>query len=276
MAASTAPSLRKGLSIAHMGMLELAPPAVVECAATAGFAHVNLRIAAARENETPFPMSPGSPMLRETISRMDDTGVAVHDVEVIRIAPDTRASDNDQFFDTAAALGARRIIAISVDDDASRATASLAALCDRAAPLKLSIDLEFMVFTAVKSLEAATSIVTASAAPNAGVLVDTLHLHRSGGSAAHLAAIPPHLLRFVQICDAPLMAPDNLVHEARHARLLPGEGELPLADILRALPADIQIGIEVPLDGARGLLPALRRAELTRSAANALLKTLTG
>jgi hypothetical protein len=68
---------------------------------------------------------------------------------------------------------------------------------------------------------------------------------------------------YYQLCDAPLAAPtglprprrlargqsldiDDLALEARAARLLPGEGELPLVDIVAAMPPDIPVSVEAP------------------------------
>jgi hypothetical protein len=39
---------------------------------------------------------------------------------------------------------------------------------------------------------------------------------------------------------------DNYMQEATFERMVPGEGELPLQDIVDALPPDIVIGLEVP------------------------------
>jgi hypothetical protein len=81
------------------------------------------------------------------------------------------------------------------------------------------------------------------------VLVDALHVQRCGvrlADLADLAAADPGLLTYVQLCDAPLAAPADPVHEARAARLLPGEGQLPLRGLLAALPDGIQVTVEAP------------------------------
>ena len=39
---------------------------------------------------------------------------------------------------------------------------------------------------------------------------------------------------------------DNYLQEAMFERMVPGEGELPLPDILAALPPDVVVEIEVP------------------------------
>jgi hypothetical protein len=66
-----------------------------------------------------------------------------------------------------------------------------------------------------------------------------LHLSRSGGSPADLAAVDPALLPYLQVADAPAAVPvdlASLVDEARYGRLLPGEGVLPIRDVIEAVP----------------------------------------
>jgi hypothetical protein len=46
------------------------------------------------------------------------------------------------------------------------------------------------------------------------------------------------------------------VHEARAARLLPGEGRLPLRELLAALPDGIPVAVEAPRSGVGGGSPA--------------------
>ena len=83
---------------------------------------------------------------------------------------------------------------------------------------------------------------------NAGVLVDTLHLARSGGTSADLAFINPARLPYLQLADAPAVPPDatvrGLLYEAIDARLLPGDGGLPLVDVLRMVP-HVPVSVEL-------------------------------
>ena len=46
----------------------------------------------------------------------------------------------------------------------------------------------------------------------------------------------------------PATAPEGLSYgeEARYERRAPGDGDLPLADLLRAVPGDLVVGLEVP------------------------------
>ena len=86
------------------------------------------------------------------------------------------------------------------------------------------------------------------AQPNAGILVDALHLIRSGGRPADVAALKPGTVSYVHLCDALAreIAPADFAEEARTNRLYPGEGGLPLGELLQALPADTPLSLEAP------------------------------
>jgi hypothetical protein len=83
-----------------------------------------------------------------------------------------------------------------------------------------------------------------------------MHLVRSGSGAEDVAALDPELIGHVQLADALLVPtiPDYM-EEACFERMVPGTGELPLVDILAALPSDVVIGLEVPLRSQADLPP---------------------
>ena len=104
------------------------------------------------------------------------------------------------------------------------------------------------------------------------MLIDALHFSRSGGWPSHIAGIDASLLKYAQICDAVAAIPSeagDLIREARTGRLLPGEGALPLRDLV-ALPAAIPLSIEAPVRATAGL-SALERAQRAYRAMQALL-----
>ena len=61
-----------------------------------------------------------------------------------------------------------------------------------------------------------------------------------------------------------------LIREARTGRLLPGEGALPLRELVAALPPDVPLAIEAPCRQTADL-PALERARRAYRALTALL-----
>src|SRR2546423_13115199 len=86
---------------------------------------------------------------------------------------------------------------------------------------------------------------------NGGILIDPIHFDRGGSEAAEIAAVPRARLRYMQLCDAPAKRPkdiEGLLHQARAERLMPGDGGLDLAGILRAVPPTLPISLEVPME----------------------------
>lgn len=87
---------------------------------------------------------------------------------------------------------------------------------------------------------------------NGKVLIDALHLFRSGGTVADVQAMDAHLIGALQLCDAPLQGPDPsdtpaILAEARAGRLPPLEGELPLVELIQVVPSTTPISVEVPM-----------------------------
>jgi sugar phosphate isomerase/epimerase len=265
------------IGIAHLTMLDVAPPEWVRLAAASGFDAVGIRAAAISAVEEPYPMAVGSPMFAETKRRLADTGVRVLDVELVRLAPDSDPTAHEQLFETGAQLGATFLNVLADDPDLDRIRDNFHALADAALPYGLRPVIEPMVYMRVANLADAIYVAAGS---GGGVTIDPLHLHRFGGTPEQLRSVDPALFGFYQLCDAPLQAPVRIPRprrmprnqslemtdaqfEARAARLLPGEGELPLAEIVAAMPADIPVSVEAPnlaLRDAVGAAEFMRRA----------------
>ena len=239
----TVPGVVTGLE--HLTLLNVPPPDLVTIAARAGFDAVGLRISPATDDERPWPMAPGSAMLAETALRCADTGITVLDAEAVRLGP--ARTDFAPFLDAAAQLGARYVNAICEEEDLSRLTDEFARLAADARPYGIRPVVEFMAYRSVRTLADATAVAAKS---GGGILIDALHVQRCGVSLDALRCVDPGLVSYVQLCDAPLAAPADQVREARSARLLPGEGELPIAELLAALPGDVPVAVEAPQAGA--------------------------
>jgi sugar phosphate isomerase/epimerase len=251
------------LSLAHLGMLDAPPPMLVDCAAAAGFSGVGLRLAPARPGEQPFPMAVGGPMFRETTARMHDAGLTVSDVEVVRIRPGFDAHAFEPMFESAQALGARWVVTNVDDTDVDRATESLERLSALAARFGIAVRLEFMVYSATRDLTAASALVRGCGHRDTRVLLDALHFFRAGHAAPDMAS-HPMARDFAQINDGPPRRHPGLAasEEGRAHRLLPGEGDLPLAPLLEALDDGALLSVEAPSAIRTAQLPPRDRAAL--------------
>ena len=257
-------------SLAALTVLELAPPALIDVAAVCGYQQVGLRLLPAMQGGIAYPLMEDEAGLKETLARLDATGITVADLEVVALRPETEVAAFSAFFETGARLGARHVLVAAYDPDLSRFTDRYAAFCEAAAPYGLSADLEFMPWTYAPDLSTASRIVAQAGQPNAGVLVDALHFDRSGSSIEDLARVPAHRLHYWQMCDAPAERPittETMIHAARHERMFPGEGGIDLVSLARAMPADITVSIEIPTAELAKTMDATARAQRALTAA---------
>ena len=262
-------------SLAQLMALPFSPPEMVQLAADTGCSAAGIRMLPTTPGGLHYPLMTDAPMLRETLARMAATGVAILDLEVLRINAAFDVRHYTAFLDTGARLGARHILVAGDDPDASRMTASFAALCDAAQPFGLTADLEFMPWTNVPDVRAAARIVGGAGRPNGGVLVDALHFARCGSTLDDVGALRREWLHYGQICDGPMPGPDTvegLIHAARCERMVPGEGGIDLAALFARLPSDLPISIEVPSDTRAPAMGYAAWARLSIAAARAILE----
>ena len=99
----------------------------------------------------------------------------------------------------------------------------------------------------VGDLDTALSAIDHVGRPDFRLLIDTMHVVRSGSGADAVAAARPEpdRLRAAQRRDA-RTAIDSYMEEAMYERMVPGEGELPLRELLAVLPDGLVISLEVP------------------------------
>ena len=108
------------------------------------------------------------------------------------------------------------------------------AVCDVAGQWGAQVHLEFMPMSAVTDLATAWQVVQAADRPNGGIAFDTWHFFRGTPDLAVIAQVPGDRIFTVQVDDA-LAEPQGSLREDTQQRLLPGDGELDLTGVLRAL-----------------------------------------
>jgi sugar phosphate isomerase/epimerase len=261
-------------SLAALTALELAPPELIEVAAACGYDEVGIRLLPATPGGMAYPLMEDEASLRETIARLDATGVTVADLEVVAFRPETDIAAFSAFFETGARLGAKHILVAAYDPALDRFADRFAKFCEAAAQCGLTADLEFMPWTSVPDLGTASRIVEKVGKTNAGVLVDALHFDRSGSLIGDIAEIPAGRLHYWQLCDAPAERPtthEEMMRVARTERMFPGEGGIDLVSLARAMPADITVSIEVPTLELARTMDAYARARRALAAARRVI-----
>jgi sugar phosphate isomerase/epimerase len=241
--------MKHDYSLAHLTVLSLSPPQVVDVALRAGYRYASLRMTRVTAAEPLYDLAHDRVLMKETKARLDDNGIDVLDVELFRMDPKLGPDDFVAELNATAELGATNVIAQLPDPDRERATERFARLCDLAKPLGIFVNLEFPHWTETGNLAEATRILRAVNRPNAAMLVDMLHMGRSSSSCEALEKLPREWFRFAHVCDAEKQCPptiDAIIRTARDERLFPGEGTIDVRGILACLPDDIPYSLEIP------------------------------
>lgn len=234
------------ICVSHMTALDAEPERLVDAAAAAGFEGVGLRIFPPRHAPDQYPVTGDWPRIRALRTRAEDQGIRIFEAESFGIGPDFEQDAFSRALEAAEALGAGVIVSAGIDDDLERLAQNYGWLAEASAAHGLRMAMEFMPYRGMKTLEAAHAIHAQVAHPNAKLLIDAVHLSRSGASVADL---DPAIIGHFHICDAPAEIPETegaKMAESRNARLYPGQGGLALRDMLARLPDGCSISLEAP------------------------------
>ena len=234
----------------------------IRAAAAAGLDAVGIFVVSGA-GAVPLPITTDAALRREALSQLDAEGVEAVYVECLYLEPRSDFAGLDAVLGATAGLGAHDLLCIARDPDSGRLVERLSELAERCDPYGIRVSLEFFPNSDVKTLPQAAAIVERTARRDMGIVVDTLHLSRSGGTAADLRQVDPGRLHFAHLCDGVMPAPpvEALGADARDRRY-PGEGGLPLREYLAALPESAPLLLECPIvaESATGLDERARRA----------------
>lgn len=175
-----------------------------------------------------------------------------------------RRQEAVRMLDQAVQLGADTLLAPASTDagcDPARIVDDLVWLAQQAAARGMRVAYEAMAWSTVNhTTPAAWRSVQLADQPNLGLVIDAFHIFARGRDVGDLDGIPAEKMYLVQLSDlAHAVKQGDLVETARHHRLLPGQGQFPLASLVRRLD-DIgyrgPIGLEVFNDALKARDPA--------------------
>lgn len=261
------------VSLAALTILDAGPLGQIEAAHEGGFGNVGLRLQPLLPTDQNMVGDfDAEEAIKQALAR---TGLGVLEIGVFPLRPDTSVEAFGPTLAFSHRIGARYIVCPIEDSDRKRRIETFQTLCDLAETCVLEVLVEFNPYSACRSLADAADLVRAARRPNAGVLVDALHLSRSGGHPRDIAKYAAGIVPLAHLCDAPPppskdLGEEELRRESRTARLLPGEGSLWLDELLDALGPDIHISVEAP-SAQNAHLPAAERARLAFAATQNLL-----
>jgi len=206
---------------------------------------------------------------RETIAAMRDSGVVIGLAEGLRAAPDLDVASFAGDLDLFAELGAVRLNAIGMEPDIARSHDQLARLAEMTVARGMLFTIEFAPGLVIDSLEKTLAAVDHIGRDRCRVLLDSMHFFRTGGTMEQLRALAPGTIGYVQLADGPDAPPgESYMLDAMFARAVPGQGQLPLRELIAALPADMPISLEVPrfADLRAGMTPRDHAARVVAAA----------
>lgn len=264
------------LSLAALTVLELTPPEMIDCAQHAGYDCVGLRLIPATPTERAYDFRGDTPVRRECLARLKDVNVIVEDIEILRITPQIDIKSFEAIFETAKLLGAKSALVAADDKDESRLIDNLEQLAELSAQYGVLPYIEFMPWLSIATLKDTITLVNKINHPNISILVDGVHFYRSHSNIADWQNYQGTMPRYAQLCDVPtkeVKDMDEIISQARAQRKAPGEGYFTqLADMVRMLPSNTAISIEIPEKDKANESALVRAKRLNKIAKEWLVK----
>jgi sugar phosphate isomerase/epimerase len=177
--------------------------------------------------------------------------------------------------DAAEALGARHLKIGDLGNDCAdvpKMTEEFAILCREAGERGVLVLLEMLprAFSRAPCLEDVLTICRGAGAKNAGIMLDNLHVQRTGTTPQDIVVkIGRHIPLGVEINDGYLATPTKFEDSVVNRRLLPGDGEFDIAAFLQAV---WSIGYDGPI-GVEVLNDYMRKWSLETAATESFAKT---
>lgn len=238
------------LAIGYLSVFGLPPVEFVEVAAALDCRRISMfvrNLPLAPLGYPTFSLTKDAPLRRDVSVALSYHGVTITLGDGFLVVPDADMCTFSGDLDVLAELGVPRINVVSLDPDLGRSYDQFGALTELAAQRGIRTVIEPVPGLTIGDLPAAVAAVKHVGRRDFQLLIDTMHLMRSGSGPAELAATDPEYIGYAQLNDttlAPQMA--NYMEEAMFERMAPGTGELPLPEIIAALPPGLVIELEVP------------------------------
>jgi len=223
----------------------------IEAAAAAGFDGIGLRL-----NRSPglpfYPVVGDSIVLREVKRALAATGLPVLDILCFYLQAQTDVGAFASALELGAEIGAKYVMVIGDDPEWRHLSDNFGRLCESAANFGLACSLEFATQRRIGSLPEALRLIAEAGRPDTVLCLDFLHLARSGAGPDDLKALDPRLLPYAQITDGemtpanPNLGSPGAIDTGLAKRRIPGEGAVPVSEILDVLPAGLPLSVEVP------------------------------
>lgn len=239
------------IGIDFISFLAMPPVESVQLAADLGCGQLSLALAPFTANPHNYPawsLRDDAALRKATRAALDERGIVISMAEGFLLRPGADIRDGVADLDLHVELGSKRANIASIEPGLARNVDQCGAFAEMCAQRGMEMTLEFGPIFGVRDLAGALEVLRQVGNPNLRLMVDALHVFRSGTSVAELQAVAPEQIGYVQLCDAPMdFSFDQYMDEGRNNRMVPGEGEFPLQDFLAAMPRHVVVGLELPM-----------------------------
>ncbi|RVU55208.1 sugar phosphate isomerase/epimerase family protein [Anaerosphaera multitolerans] len=236
-------------SLAQLTVLNSSPIEIAKIAHNCGYNYVSLRqIYMGLNNEIRYDLKKDKKMKNELRSYLKNTGLKVLDIELARIFDGVEIKEYEDAMETAVDVGAKHILSSIWTENKGYYIEKFNELCELASQYNLTVDLEYVPIAGVKNLDDTLEVIKNTDFDNAGIMIDTHHVHRAKDNPKRLMEIPEKYFNFAHICDASKLIPkekDEMTRILREERLYLGEGGIDIKDILNNMPI-VPYSIELP------------------------------
>lgn len=236
-------------SLVHLTDISCPPPEFIRTAAKAGYDAVSLRtIPMNLEGEIPFDIAKDKELFKETKRALDETGIIFNDTENAVIRDGLDVKEYEPALEAAAELGVKFLLSGIWSTDYNYVLEKYSELCDLAAEYDMRVSIEPVTWSCMPDVATAARLIKESGRENVGLVIDVLHYYRSRNAMDVLQGLPREWFNYAHLCDCVKEIPtdnETLVHDGRAERLYPGEGAIPIKEIIDQIPWVVR-GVEVP------------------------------
>jgi sugar phosphate isomerase/epimerase len=177
-------------------------------------------------------------LMRDVKQALADAGLESYDNYSFYLRPEMEWDLILPALEFGGAIGCKYVLVIGDDPEWQRMLNSFSRICEFVAPMNQTVAVEATV-RSLSPVSVAVQFMQDCKQPNSGICLDPRQTFRDEHGFQSLRGIDPKWLPYAQLNDSSPLLPN--------AGLLPGEGVVPLADYLDALPENIDISVEAQI-----------------------------
>jgi sugar phosphate isomerase/epimerase len=222
--------------LAPTTLMQAPPLEYIAAAANAGYDGLGLRLYPSPGMPF-FPIVGDAQLMGEVRRTLHDAGLLVFDIFTCYLQPEMDFDAMKRAHEFGAELGGKYALVIGDDPDWGRMVDNFGRLCDNAAQFGLICALEAPVNRrALNTLDLNLRLIEQSGR-KAVLSIDPAQYLRAGHSFGALQTLDAALLPYSQINDSLSLTPGDPL-------CMPGEGVVPLHELLDVLPPDAPLSLE--------------------------------